>query len=900
ECEFEDLQVMLRAWTAEQDCILAEMSAFFSGFSLKEPGTNLKEPKYDEAHLGRYDPNVNLNRPSESEWVYNINEGMMYNATMSYQPYNYYKINTVVTDNLTTEENALGNAMKTAFNETKGGSVNDTIARAKTLVENQIDSEAWKENPEMKALVIDYSVELMAYANKLTEIMPDQIRGIDLARIDTYKLTLGELCKLVKKLRSRYQSTQLSENLKSFTKLLITQLSSVCCSGKKLEVLQEEINKRKESILLRLQLAKFVDKHPGLEHMAGVPNGGTFVLVYLNKAEKPLRERESAAKEVKENANIRADYAVRGYEMSRSAVRSNQPVVYPEMNIREQPSELEYINKKRMEERLKSLEKNIQKTDIPNNTVVADFALPYLCCSDCAPVNFIIPKAPIFLRLETDTFCLGKDESPLIFEVSPNDGNIKAEPETAGISIDGNKLSIDANAFPEDMLGKPLKFTVNDQVTDVQLTIHQGVEFDFEVPGSPTSETEITFKPTGNLEGASFLWSFGDDNMSTERNPTHRYRLPVNNENKVVVSLTVTAENEVCSSTVEHEISFDVEEEEIRIVLENKEYCENDKQPYPFKILPEGAEANIEGGGVQKNSNGNFVFVPANAGPGQHSFKLNGNPSGIAVTVHKVPLAKFEPRQVNNELVITNNSTGADSFIWRINEKTIERFDTSQVRIELTPNSPTDWIIELTAISNICGQSITEQDFRVEIAEGPSNCIEETTAAIEKDIQLLRRLNIPGSNFVVPAYTATTNLYIGSRRVLGGVYGDVDNFLKGTNNDKLPALFSKTITDTARTIAEIDAARNLQEFKNTLDLFALQLQLFYNVLGCQEPARIIDSGNKISAVLDVILNELALLKSNRVKMPKSLQDFVAAYQKRIKRIQLLAVHFKTIKQKKLI
>jgi hypothetical protein len=44
-----------------------------------------------------------------------------------------------------------------------------------------------------------------------------------------------------------------------------------------------EINKRKESILVRLQLSKFAEHHPGLEHKAGVEPGGTFVLVYLNR-----------------------------------------------------------------------------------------------------------------------------------------------------------------------------------------------------------------------------------------------------------------------------------------------------------------------------------------------------------------------------------------------------------------------------------------------------------------------------------------------------------------------------------------------------------------------------------------------------------------------------------------
>src|SRR5690606_31713954 len=104
---------------------------------------------------------------------------------------------------------------------------------------------------------------------------------------------LKELCALVDRLKVRYQNIELSSNLKALMGVLITHLSGICCSAKKLEILLDEINTRKENIILRLRLSEFIKHHPGLEHKAGVEPGGTFVLVYLNKIRNEIVREEN-------------------------------------------------------------------------------------------------------------------------------------------------------------------------------------------------------------------------------------------------------------------------------------------------------------------------------------------------------------------------------------------------------------------------------------------------------------------------------------------------------------------------------------------------------------------------------------------------------------------------------
>ncbi|WP_372935130.1 PKD domain-containing protein [Mariniphaga sediminis] len=852
DCEFEDLQVMLRAWTAEQECILGEVSKFFSGFSLVNPGTNVKDPVLTHRVAAKAfttrDTSFTSRLTTNFEGVTgdkvfaareSVSKDIAGGQTLAFN-------STIIPDNLTTEKDALGSVLVTAFEETKGGSVNDVIAKSKALVEEQISDEVWAEQPEMKAFVIDQSIELLAWSNELVVKMPGKLQDFTVNTVDRYKLTLKELCSRVKLLKNRYQNIELTQSLKLFMDLLINQLSFVCCSGKKLEILFEEINKRKESILLRLQLAKFIEKHPGAEHKAGVQPGGTFVLVYLNKTRATKARREAI--------------------ISRAAAAEFLKI-----------------------------------SEVPNNTVVADFSLPYLCCSDCAPVNFIVPRRPATLRLEKETWCIGSDTGSILYEVSPEDGTVVADPETAGLTIENGKITIDPAVFPEEMLGKPIGFTVNQQVTDAELTVFKTPQVDFEAPERVPLNQEITFSPFGDIEGASFLWDFGDGSpTSAKQNPTHAYdELPGTEKNIVVVKLTVTGSNGSCSGTAEHEI--ELFEEVIEVDLDGRDFCESDKTGHPFTISPQGADVLIEGAGVEPTSAGGFVFVPANAGVGGHEFTVNGEPSGIIATVHARPVAAFEPRQEGNQLILTNNSTGAISFVWSVNEEKFERSDTSPVVIELTPNSPTTWSLVLTANSEFCGTVTTDViTFETKVEPPVDTCLDRAKSGMEADLKILRELNLPGSNFVVPIWMSTSELYGGTEEFSNGVLNDVDNFLNGNNNEKLPSLFLELLIQTSQMVAELSGTPENEEFQNLVRIFALQLRLFYNVIGCQNNDVLDASKDILGRMFEQIISILRNLKEREVKLPDSLREFMNAWAERVAGKGILEEHVKIILEENLV
>ena len=886
ECEFEDLNVLLRAWTAEQDCVLGEVASFFSGFSTRVPGANVKDIGLSRAVLTNLDVATNLNR-------FSINTNLDVKAAeinpiasdaKISQATTFTKSN-VIADNLTIQEDALGNVMKVALDQTIGGSVNDIIAKANFLVADMVNTDAWKAEPEIKAYVIDQSIELMAYTQILSQRMPFTLVDVNSIRISAYKLTMDDLCARVKRMKASYQTTKLSTELKSFMGLLINQLSNVCCSGKKLQILLEEIEKRKKDILVRLQLSSFIEKNPGLEHLAGVQPGGTFVLIYLNKV----------VTTVPPVIGIRDVAAAK--DVLTASTAFNRDVAVNKLSVADRVTNLLDINTNLSNLNLSDFIR--RQPELPNYTVVADFSLPYMCCSDCAPVNFIVQKPPVSLRLEKDEFCLGNDDSPLLFDVSPADGIIKADPVVAGVTIDGIKLNIDPELFPADMIGKPIHFTVNEQVTLTQLTVYRGVKFDFTVPESPTTQTKITFIPEGNLDGCTFLWSFGDDSLSTERNPTHVYKMPVNIENKVTVSLTVTASNGVCHSTVEHEIGFKIEDTKIN--LDKLTYCSNDRNSYPFIITPSGTTAKIEGQGVEQNAAGVFVFTPAKAQVGEITFNLNGASSGLKATINPAPVASFEPKQVGNQLILTNTSTNAVSYIWSVNGEKFESADNSPLIIDLTPNSPTIWNLILRAISKDCGSNTTkETQFETKVDVPVNTCTDDAKAAMVLDRNLLIKLQMPNSDIVNRIWLQTSALYGGTTEFNKGVLNDVDNYLSGKNNGNLESLFVNLLKTTAKLITGTDRVKQPTEFNTLVQLFALQLRLFYNILGCQDPQMIKEFSSIIQSILNLILELLQMLRQIDVTMPDSLKSFMKAYAVRVEKIDLLMEHLAKIKDGNLI
>ncbi|UTD15372.1 hypothetical protein HER15_07800 [Tenacibaculum mesophilum] len=667
ECEFEDLKMLLNAWRAEQNCILSEVSKTFSAFKLTDPKVNTVVDSVvnykDKISVLEKEP-IKEKTPLVKEYISRMDllskevstkEDFAYKYNIGTKEYNkFLEKENIVKENLTKEEDSIGYLIDRVIGKNKEGSASDIIVELNKETEAIKEKEVWKEEPTLSDFILTDLTETLVHTYILDTKIPLNIRDIDSLVLTSYKLTITELCKKVKNLQAKYNSTSLEVSTKQILGLLINQLSIVCCSGKKLETLLLEIEKRKKKILERIQLSEFVKQHPGLEHKAGVIPGGTFVMVYvtenatdkntfddvvlnivfknqpvtsdkelditnkfINSKDLAISKDEISYKNggiIKlwdKSSTIEFSFVDANYfKTPHTKYISNNIVLVGETLAETVSNFSAFLNgiwiQTGMSKTLKAeetvinedgsvgmriiikdhlvpkdeyflqvynpvvLETNkklyfeentvIKENETLKNTVVADFSLPYMCCSDCAPVNFIIPKEPPFLSLPVSTICLKKDIEidSLLFTVRPLDGEVKANvPEgvESGVYLDeeDKRWKIDVTKIDKSLLGKPIKFMVNDEPTDCELIVYPALELLVEVEqpieyNENKSKARVTyvlhwkdtdFVNANFFNNIKYSWDFMGDGTRVERTPINNkvfqnYGLPIDDINNEI------------------------------------------------------------------------------------------------------------------------------------------------------------------------------------------------------------------------------------------------------------------------------------------------------------------------------------------------------------------------------
>ena len=226
------------------------------------------------------------------------------------------------------------------------------------------------------------------------------------------------------------------------------------------EALAEEYRRRIRDVKQAQFLAHYAQHHPGLQHRAGVPLGGTFVLVYHESpASRPrpgfgfggafdraaefgvLDERFDvpfSTRLLAERANP-IDDALAG--LRRKGELADDPDVQ---------SLYRALTGKALVPRVigAGLADRIYATavgELSAGAVVADFFLPYQCCSGCSPIHYTLP--PVRLRMEVAVACTGDDDAA--------DVTVTVEGATGRVSV-----KVDGGAF--GALDGPLHLAVGE------------------------------------------------------------------------------------------------------------------------------------------------------------------------------------------------------------------------------------------------------------------------------------------------------------------------------------------------------------------------------------------------------------------------------------------------------
>lgn len=771
ECEFADLNAMLDALRKEHECVMGNASYYLSSYSLVNAGVNRRQVTYMNP--------IKLQLPLKA-------------LTPSYTA-------NIVQTNLDTDKDSMGKVVSEVFKTFDGCSANDMILQINRKLANR-DFSKW--DPIVYDITINKPMEILANSFELIKKIP-RVKDLTPAILTSYAVNASNVCSLAKRLqavsngeiapspapapaspsvvegpqasRADYNKDYSSDYAVSATyvkepamvNLLMNQLSTVCCSVKKLESIMDEIEARKQRILLGLKLSKFIESHAGLEHQRGTEVGGTFVLVYITDS----------------------------------------------------------------------------VSGIPANTVVADFSLPYLCCSDCSSVNFIMPRPVATLSLSKDRFCIGNDTGPLVFTPYPLDGVIEADRAVPGVSINGNQLLIDPALVPSTQYGKPIYFTLNKQITGCNLTIYKSPVASFTVPTSPTTQREITFTAQGNYDtGTTFLWNFGDGKIATSKTAIHEYAFPVNDDNKVTVKLTVTPPNGACPTIVEHDIEFMSYE----VSITPTEFCSNNTTQYPFTITPDGTGVVITGDGVTLGTDGQYVFNPAEAGEGLIPIFVN-DIEWMKLTVKPAPNANVVGKVVENKLELTSNMTDVAFYYWSFSDA-----DGNKVHADITNNpNPVIPFSEFTGTGQILVklfiQNACASETKQITVNRPGNFAACSTANSERVMSTITKLKgLTGNDVYVTLTTEQKKVFTSSIDAATKIAANSTKYFDGTENVSFAATMSNLIFSVHSEMQKISGDGSMDpdvkaaQLKLFMELYSLDAySLFPSVICCQAEEKVI-------------------------------------------------------------
>lgn len=180
----------------------------------------------------------------------------------------------------------------------------------------------------------------------------------------------------------------------------------------------QEYMKRLEEMYAKMFFTGYAKQNPGLQHKAGVTVGGTYILVYHDKPEPTnlvLTDKMKAsikkgpftlqgtvtdkkgnplvAASVQEKGAVKTVTRVNG-KFTLALVQLPTVLIVKATGFDEYQEILFSPDKKKDIELEATIVPSAGVAALKDGDVIADFYLPYTCCSDCAPVQFVIQEPP--------------------------------------------------------------------------------------------------------------------------------------------------------------------------------------------------------------------------------------------------------------------------------------------------------------------------------------------------------------------------------------------------------------------------------------------------------------------------------------------------------------------------
>ena len=175
------------------------------------------------------------------------------------------------------------------------------------------------------------------------------------------------------------------------------------CSLDAFKALRAEYERRIKEVKQKQFLSFFLRQHPGVQHKAGVPLGGTFVVVYHEKPAPVRGPRDLVADSLTDAIFDR--FTTRALSGALNRLHTKTALLLdPDIRIifgelTGQIPKPPFTGAGGLGEEAEEIYAETVQ-GLADGTVIADFFLPYLCCSDCAPIQYVLPVAPLGVAVE--------------------------------------------------------------------------------------------------------------------------------------------------------------------------------------------------------------------------------------------------------------------------------------------------------------------------------------------------------------------------------------------------------------------------------------------------------------------------------------------------------------------
>lgn len=621
-CQFEDLNTILKAFQAEMNCLLAEGTAFFSGFTANasEPHINVQlfkaqseQQKWSISDEQLKEVKVfNMGTKSTMEWSPPPAEAIKKTAAgdisnrMSRAAATPAKVSlsdlltgtgkvsiqTDVCDQFNRPVFTAERIVKTKINlnqqtfgkyflqamEAETDTVDTFVEKARNIANS---ANALKDlNNDDRYVVFEYPMQIIGNLNYMQRFIPASLAKINTSLITGYRDFSQTFCKRLKAMHTRLEShfKETGYTARGFESAYLgalNNLSRLCCGNEKLEVIMEEIEKRKKAILERLSFARYAEQHPGLEHKCGTHRGGTFVMVYAGKKTIATSERTGIFT-VRESLLAADNLNMRAKVVSASPYRDPDSfALYIAGNDDIPDKETELANFLRFnsvregsvaaESLVRDLNVKIANirqilcrnlTEPDQDVIIADFCLPYLCCSECPPLAFVIPREKRILALPTDIACT--TSQPIPFSLYSPQGAVIGSPEAPKAIIQGENPAFEPAKVPENQIGTPITFTLDGEATGCVIVVRKPLTFvlDGKVTGIDGDVFVVTFTNDTEEDGSgenSYAWIFNDGSSEVTKGQGQLVktfsRKALADKGIGTITATVSVMNDPCTSS---------------------------------------------------------------------------------------------------------------------------------------------------------------------------------------------------------------------------------------------------------------------------------------------------------------------------------------------------------------